>query len=168
MGKKIGGAKNGGTRMVRVKKLAADYPTQDPAAPGTSVNYFSKHARSVRSSLSAGTVAIVLAGVHKGKRVIVLKSLETGLLLVTGPFKLNGTPLRRVNQRFLLATSTKIDVSGVQVPDNINDKYFARIKAEKGAKKDGEIFDAKKEEYKPSEQRKTDQGAVDTQVLAAI
>ena len=93
--KKIGGAKNGGTRMVRVKKLAADYPTQDPAVPGTSVNYFSKHARSVRSSLSAGTVAIVLAGVHKGKRVIVLKSLETGLLLVTGPFKLNGTPMRR-------------------------------------------------------------------------
>ena len=32
----------------------------------------------------------------------------------------------RVNQRFLLATSTKIDVSGVKVPDNVNDKYFAR------------------------------------------
>ena len=42
--------------------------------------------------------------------------------------------------------------------------FLFRIKAEKGAKKDGEIFDAKKEEYKPSEQRKTDQGAVDTQV----
>merc|ERR1712228_377943 len=115
--------------------------------------------RNVRDSLSAGTVAIVLAGVHKGKRVVVLKQLETGLLLVTGPFKLNGTPLRRVNQRFLLATSTKIDVSGVKVPDNVNDKYFARVKAE---------IDAKKEEYKPSEQRKKDQVAIDTQVLAAI
>merc|ERR1712203_966015 len=166
--KKIGGAKNGGTRMVRVKKLAADYPTQDPPAPGTSVNYFSKHARSVRSSLSAGTVAIVLAGVHKGKRVIVLKSLETGLLLVTGPFKLNGTPLRRVNQRFLLATSTKVDVSGVKVPESINDKYFARIKAEKSAKKEGDIFDAKKEGYKPSEQRKKDQAEIDKQALAAV
>ena len=29
-------------------------------------------------------------------------------------------------QRFLLATSTKVDVSGVKVPDSINDKYFAR------------------------------------------
>merc|ERR1712217_250793 len=84
--------KIGGTRMVRVKKLANDYPTQDAPAPGTSVNFFSKHKRTVRSSLSAGTVAILLAGVHKGKRVVVLKHLETGLLLVTGPFKLNGTP----------------------------------------------------------------------------
>merc|ERR1712027_278550 len=125
----VGGAKNGGTRMVRVKKLAADYPTQDAAAPGTSVNFFSKHKRSVRASLSAGTVAIVLAGVHKGKRVVVLKQLETGLLLVTGPHKLNGCPLRRVNQRYLVATSTKLDVSGVKIPETINDKYFARVKA---------------------------------------
>merc|ERR1711872_177978 len=150
---------NGGTRMVRVNKLTNDLPTIAPAAPGTSVNFFSKHKRTVRPSLVPGVVAIVLAGVHKGKRVIVLKQLETGLLLVTGPFKLNGTPLRRVNQRFLLATSTKIDVSGVKVPDNVNDKYFARVKAEKGAKKEG---------YKPSEQRKKDQAAIDTQVLAAI
>merc|ERR1712079_718432 len=166
--KKVGGAKNGGTRMVRVKKLANDYPTADAAPRSTSVNFFSKHKRTVRSSLSAGTVAILLAGVHKGKRVVVLKQLETGLLLVTGPFKLNGTPLRRVNQRFLLATATKIDVSGVKIPDTINDKYFARVKAEKSAKKDGDIFDSKKEGYKPSEQRKTDQTAIDTQVLAAI
>merc|ERR1711923_377552 len=166
--KKIGGAKNGGTRMVRVKKLANDYPTADAPAKGTSVNFFSKHKRTVRDSLSAGTVAILLAGVHKGKRVVVLKQLETGLLLVTGPFKLNGTPLRRVNQRFLLATATKIDVSGVKIPDTINDKYFARVKAEKTAKKEGDIFDGKKEGYKPSEQRKKDQVAIDTQVLAAI
>jgi len=168
--KKVGGAKNGGTRMVRVKKLAGanDIPTMDAPAAGTSVNFFSKHKRSVRSSLVPGVVAILLAGVHKGKRVIVLKQLETGLLLVTGPYKINGTPLRRVNQRFLLATSTKIDVSGVKVPDTINDKYFARIKAEKTAKKEGDIFDATKEGYKPSEQRKKDQVAVDAQVMAAI
>merc|ERR1711971_337167 len=166
--KQVGGAKNGGTRMVRSKKLANDVPTVDAAAPGTSKNFFANHVRKVRASLTAGTVAIVLAGVHKGKRVIVLKQLGTGLLLVTGPHKLNGCPLRRINQRYLLATSAKIDLAGVSVPENINDKYFARVKAEKAAKKEGDIFDAKKEAYKPSEQRKKDQVTVDTQVLEAI
>ena len=80
--------------MVRSKKLANDVPTVDAAAPGTSKNFFANHVRKVRASLTAGTVAIVLAGVHKGKRVIVLKQLGTGLLLVTGPHKLNGCPLR--------------------------------------------------------------------------
>merc|ERR1712172_160444 len=72
--KQVGGAKNGGTRMVRSKKLANDVPTVDAAAPGTSKNFFANHVRKVRASLTAGTVAIVLAGVHKGKRVIVLSS----------------------------------------------------------------------------------------------
>ena len=37
--KKVGGAKNGETRMVRVTKLANDYPTKDPAPKGTSKNF---------------------------------------------------------------------------------------------------------------------------------
>merc|ERR1711976_60635 len=83
--KKIGGAKNGGTRMVRVKALQNDYPTQDKKAAGTSKNFFSKHVRSLRSSLTPGRIAVVLAGVHKGKRVVVLKQLASGLVLITGP-----------------------------------------------------------------------------------
>ena len=42
--------------------------------------------------------------------------------------------------------------------------FSFRIKAEKSAKKEGDIFDAKKEGYKPSEQRKKDQVEVDKQV----
>jgi len=166
--KKIGGAKNGGTRMVRVKSLKADYPLIKKAAKGTSKNFFSKHKRTVRSSLSAGTVAIILAGAHKGKRVVVLKQLASGLLLISGPFALNGCPLRRVNQAYLVATKTKLDIASVKVPENVDDAYFKRAKKAKAGKKEGDIFESKKEEYKPSEQRKTDQAAVDKQLMEVL
>merc|ERR1712053_56373 len=152
--KKIGGAKNGGTRLVRVKSLKADYPLVKKAAKGTSKNFFAKHKRTVRSSLSAGTVA--------------LKQLASGLLLISGPFALNGCPLRRVNQRYLLATKTKLDIASVKVPESIDDAYFKRAKKAKAGKKEGDIFESKKEEYKPSEQRKTDQAAVDKELMAVV
>merc|ERR1711976_604072 len=134
--KKIGGAKNGGTRMVRVKALQNDYPTQDKKAAGTSKNFFSKHVRSLRSSLTPGRIAVVLAGVHKGKRVVVLKQLASGLVLITGPMKVNGCPVRRINQIYLLATSESINVSGVKVPETINDEYFRRAQKKTAAKKE--------------------------------
>merc|ERR1712012_7093 len=87
-------------------------------------------------------------------RVIVLKQLKTGLLLVTGPHKVNGVPLRRVNQRFMLATSTKIDVSGVEVPNKINGQYFARMR-KTTKKEDGDISEAKKEEREKQRERVT-------------
>merc|ERR1719242_2430272 len=52
--KKIGGDKNGGTRMVRVKKLVNDYPTVAKPPKGTSKNFFSDHKRKLRASLSPG------------------------------------------------------------------------------------------------------------------
>jgi large subunit ribosomal protein L6e len=45
-------------------------------------------------------------------------------IFIPGPLKLNGCPLRRINQRYLLATSTRLDISGVKVEDRINDDYF--------------------------------------------
>jgi len=64
---------------------------------------------------------------------------------VTGPFKLNACPMRRVHQNYVIGTSTKIDISKVTLPDNINDKYFERIRKKKAKKEEGEIF-AKKVE----------------------
>merc|ERR1739842_43021 len=117
--KPVKGAKNGETRMVRVKRLRNDVPTVDKKPAGTSM-------------------------------------------------KLNGCPMRRVNQIYLLATATSIDVSAVALPETINDEYFKHAKAEKVKKAEGDIFTSKKEEYKPSEQRKADQDNVDKQMLEAI
>jgi large subunit ribosomal protein L6e len=41
----------------------------------------------------------------------------------------NGVPLRRVNQRYVIATSTKVDLTGVDVAA-IDDAFFARGKAD--------------------------------------
>mmetsp|Transcript_11576 Transcript_11576/g.11945 ORF Transcript_11576/g.11945 Transcript_11576/m.11945 type:complete len:195 (-) Transcript_11576:64-648(-) len=79
----------------------------------------------VRSSVQPGSVLILLAGRFRGKRVVALKTLSSGLLLVSGPFSVNGVPLRRVNQRYVIGTSTKVSLDGVDV-SNIDDSFFAR------------------------------------------
>jgi len=45
----------------------------------------------------------------------------------------------------VIATSTKLDISGVKLPANINDKYFKRSKQKRAKKVEGDIFSTKKE-----------------------
>merc|ERR1711972_493529 len=98
--KPIGGDKNGGKRMVRVKKLPAYYAPEQKGKKSSSKNFFSKQ-------------------------------LASGLCLVTGPYKINSCPMRRINQNFLIATATKLDISSVELPENINDAYFRRVKTKR-------------------------------------
>jgi large subunit ribosomal protein L6e len=49
-----------------------------------------------------------------------------------GPFAVNGVPLRRVNQAYVIATSTKVNVAGVDV-SQATDKLLA-AKEERTAK----------------------------------
>ena len=46
---------------------------------------------------------------------------------MTGPYKVNGVPLRRVNQAYTMTTSTKVDLKGVNV-NNIEDQFFKKEK----------------------------------------
>merc|ERR1712003_248756 len=147
-------------------KSARYYPADDIPRP--------KHSRKkkhnppkVRASFTPGTVCILLSGRFRGKRVVCLKALESGLLLVTGPYKINGVPLRRVNQAYVIGTSTKIDVSGVDV-SNINDEYFTRVTPD-SAEGEEEFFE--NDEPKPavvSDQRKADQKTVDASILKIV
>lgn len=171
--KPIGGEKNGKQRVVTTKKASRYYPTEDkPRRRRTGKVCHKNHKRTFKQGIEPGRVLIVLAGRHRGKRVVCLGTLPSGLLLVSGPFKLNACPLRRMHQQFVIVTSTKLDLGSFKVPAHINDKYF-KVKKDNSSKgkkaaSGGEIFATKKAAWKPDEQRKTDQITVDKAILDVI
>ncbi|KAL5700482.1 60S ribosomal protein L6 [Ranunculus cassubicifolius] len=149
-----------------VEKSPKFYPAEDVKKP--LVNKRKPKPTKLRASITPGTVLIILAGRFKGKRVVFLSQLASGLLLVTGPFKINGVPLRRVNQAYVIATSTKVDLAGLDV-SKYDDKYFAKQVEKKKKKGEGEFFEAEKEEKNllPQE-KKDDQKTVDAALLKTI
>ncbi|GAV85695.1 Ribosomal_L6e domain-containing protein/Ribosomal_L6e_N domain-containing protein [Cephalotus follicularis] len=168
-------AKNGGvfprhdkkpTISAAVEKPPKFYPADDVKKP--LVNKRNHKPTKLRASITPGTVLIILAGRFKGKRVVFLKQLSSGLLLVTGPFKINGVPLRRVNQSYVIGTSTKVDISGVSL-DKFDDKYFGKIVDKKKKKGEGEFFEAEKDEKNViPQEKKDDQKTVDTLLIKSI
>jgi large subunit ribosomal protein L6e len=168
--KQIKGEKNGETREVHTVKRKAYYPTLKTPKKHRSRGLFKNHKRNTRATLTPGTIVILLTGVHKGKRAVLLKTLDTGLLLITGPFILNAIPMRRVHQGHVIATKTKLDISSVKIPEEVDDKYFKRTLLKKKPKKNDSksLFVQKPKTYRPTEKRKSDQKLVDSQVLDII
>ncbi|TFY83954.1 hypothetical protein EWM64_g68 [Hericium alpestre] len=164
----VGGAKNGEKRLVPTSKAPRFYPAEDVRQPKKSRK--TPKAAALRSSITRGTVLILLAGRFRGKRVVFLKPLESGLLLVTGPFKVNGVPLRRVNQAYVIATSTKVDLGDVKVDEKINDAYFSKSAKKGSSSAEEEFFSEGKPKEKAAfpEAKSADQKEVDKAILATI
>ncbi|KAF8505656.1 ribosomal protein L6e-domain-containing protein [Russula emetica] len=151
----VKGGKNGGSRLVPTSKAPRFYPAEDVRKPKQSRKAVKP--TNLRDSITAGTVLILLAGRFRGKRVVFLKQLESGLLLVTGPYKVNGVPLRRVNQAYVIATSTKIDLGDYKEKKRTRSAEVEFF--EDGKPKDKEAF---------PESKAADQREVDKVVLAAV
>jgi large subunit ribosomal protein L6e len=83
-----------------------------------------------------------------------------------GPYATNGVPLRRVNQRYVIATSTKVPLTGVDV-NAIDDSFFAREAVAKKSKEQ-QLFDNEKTATVTSDARKAAQKSVDEKLTANI
>ncbi|KAI8994709.1 ribosomal protein L6e-domain-containing protein [Pilobolus umbonatus] len=156
----VKGGKNGGKRTIPAQKASRFYPAED--VPQPKVSRKAQSITPLRKTITPGTVLILLAGRYRGKRVVFLKQLESGLLLVTGPFKVNGVPIRRVNQAYVIATSTKLDISAVKT-DSINDAYFKKAAKTEKAFLEG----ADKKKAPLAESKVSTQKTIDNAIIAA-
>jgi len=169
--------KNGQTRTIR-EKAPRWYPAEDAKNPLPSRKSRARPTK-LRSSLTPGTIVILLAGRFRGKRAVFLKQLPSGLLLVSGPYKINGIPLRRVNQAYVIATSTRVDVSSIvdvagsfvdrKLNEKFTDNYFKGKKdKQKKKKSESDFFAAEPEKSKIEPERVEDQKLIDASLLKAV
>lgn len=126
-----------------------------------------------RKSIQPGNVVILLSGKHRGRRVVALKTLPSGNLLVTGPYSVNGVPLKRVNPAYVIATSSQVSLDGVNA--NVEDKFFQKQKkfTKSELKKASEaqkqkVEAASKEEANWRNEAKNVQKAVDEKLLENV
>ncbi|KAG5458220.1 MAG: ribosomal protein L6e-domain-containing protein, partial [Olpidium bornovanus] len=152
-----------------VEKAPRFYPAEDVSKPIKCRK--TQRPTKLRASITPGTVLIILAGHHAGKRVVFLKQLKSGLLLVTGPYKVNGVAVRRVNQAFVIATSTKVDLGGFKVRNPVAESRLLHYALFHRFDPSISPFpgERRSREKKPvSPERKADQKELDKVVLAAI
>ena len=86
---------------------------------------------------------------------------------MTGPYQLNGIPLRRVDQAYVIATQTKIKIKDFVVPPAVTDSYFKR-KIKRAKKGKESLFVPEETKSQVTAEMKEIQKQVDTPVIKAI
>ena len=120
----------------------------------------------LRKDIQAGQILILLSGRFRGRRVVFLRQLSSGLLLVTGPYKVNGVPLKRVNQAYTIATNTKVNVSSaLSLVEKLDEKTFFAIN---DVERKSFFEDSAEKSKRVPEERKTLQKNVDTKVMEVV
>jgi len=154
------------TKVAAKGKTARMYPADDVAVAKKS-RKGTRAAPKTRSTIAPGVVVILLSGRFRGKRVVVLKVLASGLLLVSGPFKVNGVPLKRVNAAYVIATSTSVDMKSIKVDAEIDDAFFARVE-DAGEKGEDKFFKGDKSAAVVSDARKAAQKTIDASLMKVV
>ncbi|GAB2278124.1 60S ribosomal protein L6 [Dionaea muscipula] len=96
------------------------------------------------------------------------RSFSSSSMEALRPYRINGVPLKRVSQAYVIATSTKVDISGVNVK-KFEDKFFSEKSDKKNKKDANEFFDAEKpEKQKFPYEKKDDQKTVDVALIKLI
>ena len=160
-----------------VEKNTGYYPTEDVKKPAKRAlkPAAAKLKRVGGKPIAAGQVLILLSGRFRGRRVVFLKQLASGLLLVTGPYAVNGVPLRRVNQAYVIATSASIDAGSAKklepITKTITDEFFARkdkADAKKNLRKHKSLEDFLKLQSEAKKEVTAERKAKQAEVDAAI
>jgi large subunit ribosomal protein L6e len=140
------------------------YPTSDEKKRFKRVSKKVRPAK-LSKNIQPGQVLILLSGRFRGRRVVFLKQLPSGLLLVTGPYKVNGVPLKRVNQAYVLPTKTKVNLTSLPGLDKLTDEFFTtRV----NVKRASFFEDPAKKRERITEERRTAQTQVDTELLKSV
>jgi large subunit ribosomal protein L6e len=123
----------------------------------------------LRADIQPGQVLILLSGRFRGRRVVFLKQLPSGMLLVTGPYKFNGVPLKRVNQAYVLPTKTRVNLANIPALDKLSENtFFQRVEVKRGNKLSDFVEEPKKKRERITDSRRETQNTVDSEVSKSV